>query len=76
MHSLTAETFTRMSTPCKTQAEVPEQILAANTAPQVSAAEPTALGDQSSKTTALKPTPKIPKKPKQDRKSTRLNSSH
>ena len=45
MNSLTAETFSRMSTPCKTRAEVPEQILAANTAPQVSAAEPTAQGD-------------------------------
>ncbi|KAJ0870631.1 hypothetical protein HanRHA438_Chr11g0502661 [Helianthus annuus] len=65
MHSLTAETFTRMSTPCKTQAEVPEQNLTANTAPQVSAAEPTAQGDQSSRTTVLKPTPTIPKKPKQ-----------
>ncbi|KAJ0866458.1 hypothetical protein HanRHA438_Chr12g0552001 [Helianthus annuus] len=64
MHSLTAETFTRMSTPCKTQAEVPEQTLAANTAPQASAAEPTAQGDHGSKTTALKPTPKITKKPK------------
>ncbi|MFS7963377.1 hypothetical protein Hanom_Chr08g00737361 [Helianthus anomalus] len=29
INSLTIETFTRMSTPCKTQAEVPEQILAA-----------------------------------------------
>ncbi|KAJ0521604.1 hypothetical protein HanIR_Chr10g0472871 [Helianthus annuus] len=63
MHSLTAETLTRMSTPCKTQAEVPEQTLAANTAPQASAAEPTAQGDQGSKTTALKPTPKITKNP-------------
>ncbi|MFS8021064.1 hypothetical protein Hanom_Chr16g01423051 [Helianthus anomalus] len=54
MHSLTAETFTRMSTPCKTQAEVSEQNLAATTTPQVSAAEPTAQGDQSSKTTGLK----------------------
>ncbi|KAJ0615033.1 hypothetical protein HanIR_Chr02g0069361 [Helianthus annuus] len=33
INSLTAETFSRMLTPCKTQAEVPEQTLAANTAP-------------------------------------------
>ncbi|MFS8022356.1 hypothetical protein Hanom_Chr16g01438511 [Helianthus anomalus] len=52
-----------MSTPCKTQAEVPEQTLAANTAPRVSAAEPTAQGDQSGRTTALKPTPTITKRP-------------
>ncbi|KAJ0567025.1 hypothetical protein HanIR_Chr06g0280091 [Helianthus annuus] len=66
---LTSETFTRMSTPCKTQAEVPEQNLATNTAPQVFAAEPTAQSDQGSQTTALKPTPKITKKTTEKEKS-------
>ena len=51
-----------MLAPCKTQAGVPEQNLAATTAPQVSAAEPTALGDQSSRPIVLKPTPTKPKK--------------
>ena len=53
-----------MLTPSKTKAEVPEQNLADNTAPQVSAAEPTAPGDHSSTTTALKPTPAITKRTK------------
>ncbi|KAJ0801676.1 hypothetical protein HanPI659440_Chr03g0119881 [Helianthus annuus] len=48
----------------KKKKNVPEQNLAATTAPQVSAAEPTALGDHSSTTTALKPTPAITKKTK------------
>ena len=43
---------------------MPEQNLAATTAPQVSATEPTAQGDHSSKTTAVKPTPKSTKRPK------------
>ncbi|MFS7995871.1 hypothetical protein Hanom_Chr12g01123151 [Helianthus anomalus] len=63
INNLTTETFSRMLTPCKTRAEVPEQNLAATTAPHVSAAEPTAQGDQGSQTTVLEPTPKITKKP-------------
>ncbi|MFS7953596.1 hypothetical protein Hanom_Chr07g00620591 [Helianthus anomalus] len=63
INCLTSETFSRMLAPCKTQAGVPEQILAATTAPQASAAEPTALGGQSSRTTVLKPTPIKPKRP-------------
>ncbi|MFS7912956.1 hypothetical protein Hanom_Chr02g00136021 [Helianthus anomalus] len=47
------------------KAEVPKQNLAATTAPQVSTAEPTTLGDHNSKTTAVKHTPKITKKPRQ-----------
>ncbi|KAJ0589067.1 hypothetical protein HanIR_Chr04g0181861 [Helianthus annuus] len=62
INCLTSETFSRMLAPCKTQAGVPEQNLAATTAPQVSAAEPTALGDQSSRPTVLKPTPTKPKR--------------
>ncbi|MFS8016624.1 hypothetical protein Hanom_Chr15g01370751 [Helianthus anomalus] len=63
INCLTTETFSRMLAPCKTQAGVPEQTLAVTTAPQASAAEPTALGDQSSRTTVLKPTPIKPKRP-------------
>ena len=46
------ETFSRMLASIKTKAEVPEQNLADETAPPVSAAEPTAPGDQSSTPTA------------------------
>ncbi|KAF5762547.1 hypothetical protein HanRHA438_Chr16g0788631 [Helianthus annuus] len=53
-----------MLAPIKTKAEVPEQNLADETTPQVSAAEPTAPGDQSSTPTVLKPTPATTKKTK------------
>ena len=55
-----------MLAPIKTKAEVPEQNLADGTAPQVSAAEPTAPGDQSSTPTVLKPTPATTKRTKKN----------
>ncbi|MFS7918400.1 hypothetical protein Hanom_Chr03g00200561 [Helianthus anomalus] len=61
-----------MLAPVKTKAGVPEQNLADETAPQVSAAEPTAPGDQSITPTALKPTPATKKtKRKTSRKPTK-----
>ena len=65
INGLTPVTFTRLSKVSKTQAEAPEQTLAATTAPQAPAAEPTAQGDHSSKTTIVKPTPKSTKRPRQ-----------
>ncbi|KAJ0442334.1 hypothetical protein HanIR_Chr16g0808011 [Helianthus annuus] len=64
INCLTPETFSRMLAPIKTKAEVPEQNLADEIVPQVSAAEPTAPGDQSSTPTVLKPTPATTKKTK------------
>ncbi|KAJ0588364.1 hypothetical protein HanIR_Chr04g0173811 [Helianthus annuus] len=76
INCLTPETFSRMLAPIKTKAEVPEQNLADETAPQVSAAEPTAPGDQSSTPTVLKPTPATTKRTKKkiSRKPTKPKS--
>ena len=71
MNSLT---FTRLmakeSDVFKTEAEGNEEILdESTTAPQTSVAEPTALGDHSTTTTAVKPPPTKLKRPKQNPKS-------
>ncbi|MFS7987131.1 hypothetical protein Hanom_Chr11g01018811 [Helianthus anomalus] len=64
INNLTSKTFTRLSKPSKTQTKVPEQTLAASTAPHAPVVEPTDQGDHSNTTTVVKLTPKTTKTPK------------